>query len=191
MENVHLKQSYKYNIKQEKPMKTRVELIEDFLATIKVENLDIPYYVDASEVNSFEEMFETIEDNRGFEVEIIYYASAMDYLRENDPSLSESMEIAEEYGYTPKKINSELLASLLASKNCRDEFEEYRSEIEDFFEELEDNEDLFRGYMEGKDYDVDDVDNYIIDDFDDDLSMEENEERLIDYIRKSKEGEKE
>ena len=163
-------------------MKTRVELIEEFLTTIKVDNLDIPYCVDASEVNSFDEMFEAIESNRGFEVEIIYYSSAMDYLRENDPSLSESMEIADEYGYRPKDINSELLASLLASKNCVEEFEEYRSEIETFFEELEDNETLFKGYMEEKGYNVDAVDDFVIDDFDDDSSMEDNEEELIKYI---------
>jgi len=163
-------------------MKTRVELIEEFLTTIKVENLDIPYYIDASEVNSFDEMYDVIEENRGFDVDITYYASAMDYLRENDPSLSESMEIAEEYGYTPKNINSELLASLLASRYCRDEFEEYRSEIETFFDELEDNEALFIGYMEGKGYDVDAVDEFVSDSFDEDLSMEENEEELIKYI---------
>ena len=167
-------------------MRTRVELIEEFLTTIKVDNLDIPYCVDASEVNSFDEMFEAIESNRGFEVEIIYYGSAMDYLRENDPSLSESMEIADEYGYTPKNINSEVLASLLASRYCRDEFESWRDTIETFFEELEDNETLFRGYMDGK-YNVEDIDNYIIDEFDDDLFMEDQEDNLIDYIRKSKE----
>jgi hypothetical protein len=163
-------------------MKTRVELIEEFLKTIKVENIDIPYYIDASEVNSFDEMYDAIDENRGFEVEIIYYASAMDYLRENDPSLNESMEIAEEYGYTPKNINSELLASLLASRYCRDEFESWRDTIETFFDELEDNEALFIGYMEEKGYNVDAVDEFISDSFDEDLSMEYNEEELIKYI---------
>lgn len=168
-------------------MKTRTELIEEFLTTIKVDNLDIPYCVDASEINSFDEIYEAIESNNGFEVEIIYYSSAMDYLRENDPSLSESMELADEYGYTPKNINSEILASLLASRYCRDEFESYRDTIETFFEELEDNEDLFKGYMDSKGYDVDAVDDFVSDSFDEDLSMEENEDNLIDYIRKSKE----
>jgi hypothetical protein len=163
-------------------MKTRVELIEEFLETIKVENIDIPYYVDANDVNSFDDIYDAIESNNGFEVEIIYYASAMDYLREHDTSLRESLEIAEEYGYTPKNINSELLASLLASRYCRDEFEEYRSEKEDFFEELEDNETLFKGYMEEKGYNVDAVDEFISDEFDDDASMEDNEEELIKYI---------
>jgi len=164
-------------------MKTRVELIEDFLETIKVDNIDIPYYVDANDVNSFDDIYDAIDNNSGFDVEIIYYASAMDYLRENDPSLGESMEIADEYGYTPKNINSELLASLLASRYCRDEFEEYRSEIETFFEELEDDETLFTGYMLDKgDYDIDLVYEFVADEFDDDSSMEDNEEELIKYI---------
>ena len=168
-------------------MKTRTELIEEFLTTIDVEHLDIPYCVDASEVNSFDEIVEAIDENRGFEVEITYYASAMEYLTRNDSSLNKSMEIAEEYGYTPKNINSELLASLLASRYCRDEFEEYRGEIETFFDELEDNETLFTGYMLDKgDYNIDLVYEFVADEFDDDSSMEENEENLIDYIRKSK-----
>ena len=56
----------------------------------------------------------------------------MDYLREHDNSLSESMEIANDYGYEPKNINSELLASLLASQNAREEFYELENEIEEF-----------------------------------------------------------
>jgi nitric oxide synthase oxygenase domain/subunit len=117
-------------------MKTRTELIEEFLTTIDVEHLDLPYCVDASEVNSFDEILDAIDDSNGFEVDIIFYANAMEYLTRNDPSLNESMEIAEELGYTPKNINSELLASLLASRNCRDEFYEYKSEIDTFFDEL-------------------------------------------------------
>lgn len=163
-------------------MKTRVELIEEFLKTIKVENIDIPYYVDANDVNSYDDIYDAIDNNRGFDVDIMYYGSAMEYLRENDTSLRESLEMADELGYRPKDINSELLASLLASKNCVEEFEEYRSEIETFFEELEDNETLFKGYMEEKGYDVDALDEFINDEFDDDSSMEDNEEELIKYI---------
>ena len=40
----------------------------------------------------------------------------MEYLKENDPSLSESLEIAAELGYDFKNLNSEILASLLASR---------------------------------------------------------------------------
>jgi len=45
------------------------------------------------------------------------------------------MNLAEEFGYSPKDISSELLASLLASQNAREEFYELQSEIEEFFDE--------------------------------------------------------
>ena len=50
----------------------------------------------------------------------------------NQPSLS----IASEYGYDCKDLNSEILASLLASQNAREEFSELQNKIEDFFEEI-------------------------------------------------------
>ena len=43
-----------------------------------------------------------------------------------------NMEIAQEYGYEPKNINSELLASLLASQIAREEFAELDKLIEEF-----------------------------------------------------------
>tara|TARA_R100000458_G_scaffold34885_1_gene32255 strand:+ start:152 stop:511 length:360 start_codon:yes stop_codon:yes gene_type:complete len=84
------------------------------------------------DINDYDELEERLQDANAFDIEIIYYAKAMDYLRENDISLSESMEIAQEYGYEPKNINSELLASLLASQNAREEFYELENEIEEF-----------------------------------------------------------
>ncbi len=119
----------------------RSEKIEKFFREeIKMNNLDIMYHVDADEVNSFDDVYEAIENDRGFEVEIIYYTNAMEYLMERDPSLRESLEIAHEYGYTTDNLNSELLASLLASKECREEFMEYENMITEFFNSLEDEE---------------------------------------------------
>ena len=84
-----------------------------------------------------------IQDNNGFDVEIIYFSNAIKYLQENDPSLRESLEIANEYGFSLDKINSETLASLLASQNAREEFNELQDKIDTFFAELneEENED--------------------------------------------------
>jgi hypothetical protein len=48
---------------------------------------------------------------------------------ENDASLLDSFRIAREYGYELKDLNSETLASLLASENARNEFYELESEI--------------------------------------------------------------
>jgi len=122
-------------------MKTRVEKIKDFLKTITVDGIDIPYLVDAEEVNSYDDVYEAIDSQCGFVIEITYHPSAMDFLKREDPSLQESMRIASEFCYQTDRLNSELLASLLASEMARDEFALYQDAIQEFFDELEDDED--------------------------------------------------
>ena len=120
-------------------MKTK---IENFLRELNTE-IDVFYLVDIDNIdhdNAFDSICQMIEDGNGFDVEIINYANAIEYLAENDPSLNESLEIASEYGYEVKNLNSEILASLLASRNVRDEFYELEDEINSFFEELEEEE---------------------------------------------------
>ena len=120
-------------------MKTK---IENFLRELKTE-IDVLYLVDIDNIdhdNAFDSIRQMIEDGNGFDVDIIYYAKAMEYLAENDTSLSESLKIASEYGYEVQNLNSEILASLLASRNVRDEFYELEDEINSFFEELEEEE---------------------------------------------------
>lgn len=68
------------------------------------------------------EIFGDLSDAGFFHVEIISYHTAMEYLKEHDTSLSESLELATEYGYTLENINSELLASLHASEKRREDF---------------------------------------------------------------------
>lgn len=119
---------------------TRVQKIENFIKTLSVENLDLSYLIDAKEVNSFDDMLNQLEENNGFDVEIIYYASAIKYLSENDNSLRNSLEIAADMGFDLKNLNSETLASLLASQTAREDFQELESEITSFFDELEEEE---------------------------------------------------
>ena len=120
--------------------------IEAFLNSLdaKIEiNDNLINYVDIEEIDfsdAFNSIYEMIDENNGFDIEVIYYANAIKYLQENDPSLNESLEIAEEYGYELKNLNSEVLASLLASRNAREDFSELREEIEDFFAELEEED---------------------------------------------------
>lgn len=114
--------------------------ISEFLKGLNVENLYIMDYVDVENIdveNAFDSIFEQIDENRGFEVEIIYYSNAIAYLKENDPSLNESLEIAADFGFELKSLNSEVLASLLASQNVRNDFNELQDEINEFFESLE------------------------------------------------------
>ena len=120
--------------------------IEAFLNSLdaKIEiNDNLINYVDIEEIDfsdAFNSIYEMIDENNGFDIEVIYYANAIKYLQENDPSLNESLEIAEEYGYELKNLNSEVLASLLASRNAREDFSELSEEIEDFFAELEEED---------------------------------------------------
>ena len=120
-------------------MKTK---IENFLSELNTE-IDVLNCVDIDNIdmsNPFDSICEMIEDNNGFDIEIIYYSNAIDFLAENDPSLNESLEIASEYGYEVQNLNSEILASLLASKLVRYEFYELEHEINSFFEELDEEE---------------------------------------------------
>jgi hypothetical protein len=118
---------------------TKGEKIEEFLGGLNFEN-HIPDHVDCETVECFDDVMEQMQESSGFNIEIIYYRVAMEYLMENDCSLQESMELAEEYGYSLSALNSELLASLLASSNASDEFYKLKPQIDSFFEELEDEE---------------------------------------------------
>ena len=99
-------------------------------------DIDFNYFLDFNEHTTFDEIIDVLSDNNAFEQEVIYYATAIKYLQENDPSLSESMEIASEYGFTLENINSEVLASLLKTQNVREDFSELETEIEDFLTDL-------------------------------------------------------
>jgi hypothetical protein len=113
-----------------------------FLSELNTE-IEVTYFVDVNDlevedfdINMFETIDNIIQDSNGFDQDVIYYASAMDYLRENDPSLCESIDIASQYGYDIKNLNSELLASLLKTQYVINDFNELKDEINEFFEEL-------------------------------------------------------
>jgi len=81
-----------------------------------------------------EELIEHMQEEIS-EDEVIYYSNAMKYLSENDNSLTESLGLAHELGYTADNINSELLATLLQQQNLNEELSELNSQIEECFEE--------------------------------------------------------
>lgn len=113
--------------------------IKEFLRSIKIDNLYIDDYVNYEEIDMdspFDSIYDMIEDNGGFNVEIIYYFNAMEYLSKNDPTLRISIGIASEYMEDFKGLNSETLASLLASQIVREDFYNERDNIETFFNYL-------------------------------------------------------
>jgi intracellular sulfur oxidation DsrE/DsrF family protein len=118
-------------------MKT-IKQKEDFFNKIS-ENLDInimDYFQDdeIKDILDFDELVEILEEHSAFDIEIIYYAKAIQYLKENDASLHESMELASDMGIETKDLNSELLASILASQNIRNDFWDLQNEINEFLE---------------------------------------------------------
>jgi hypothetical protein len=113
-------------------METRNErLIEAF------ENYDsLKHYVDFNSQTLKDNMFETSEYLREYleerirETEIVYYTTAMDYLKDNDNSLRTSLEIASNYGYELKNLSSEILASLLLQEDLMEELINFINEVE-------------------------------------------------------------
>jgi hypothetical protein len=106
---------------------TKNELIKNTLQDLSLEYLQedaTEFFSLPDELADYDtyQIFDELQDNGFFNVDIIYYAKAIEYLKENDASLSESIEIASEYGYTLENINSETLASLHASNQRINKF---------------------------------------------------------------------
>ena len=120
-----------------------IERIINFCNEIELTHLNIWDYLNAYDFdnldfsNAFEEILDILDEKNAFDIEIIYYSEAIKYLSLHDASLTDSLEIANEYGYKLEDINSELLASLLASQITREAFFGYRHEIETFFENFD------------------------------------------------------
>lgn len=90
---------------------------EKRLSTILTDlGFDFVQPCDLEGLENEDEILEWLQE-RINEQEIIYYHVAIDYLKENDPSLMESLELANEYGYEAKNLNSEILATILYQSN--------------------------------------------------------------------------
>lgn len=116
-------------------MKTRLEKMQEFYSSLNIDYLDVAYYADEEHQN-YDDLYQAINDSGGFDIDIIYYSNAMRYLTENDNSLRTSLDLAGDMGFEPASLNSEILASLLASENVRAEFADLENDINEFFEEL-------------------------------------------------------
>ena len=94
----------------------------------------INIYINESDLEglkSYDDLYEYLDENNLFQVDIIYYHKAIKYLMENDSSLAESMEIANNSGYQfTHQLNSELLASLHATEKARENFANMKTEID-------------------------------------------------------------
>jgi hypothetical protein len=97
-----------------------------------LESIDLDIYeADIKDIETVDELTDWLQDQNYFDVEIVYYHKAMLYLLGHDDSLRDSMAIADEYGYQPKDLNSELLASLLASQKMKEAYDELQDDLKD------------------------------------------------------------
>lgn len=114
--------------KKEGFMKMKKQQAKEISALLQGIDLDISSD-DIIELENFDDLAEYLQENGFFNIEIIYYNNALKYLAENDPSLTGSLALAQELGYTLDNLDSEKLASLLASKNTEEAFFELEGEI--------------------------------------------------------------
>lgn len=97
-----------------------IKKLKELIENTEFNFLDIEY---AKECNNEESLYEWIID-RINEQYIFYCSRAIKYLSEHDPSLYNSLEIAQECGYELKDLNSEVLATILYQSELRKELSE-------------------------------------------------------------------
>jgi len=95
----------------------------------------ISFQMSEEDIDSVESVFDYISDAIAGQIEYIYYSDALKFLEENDPSLREALGYAEEYGFTPSKLSSTILATLDAQKWAEEDFENIKDEIEEIVNE--------------------------------------------------------
>ncbi len=119
--------------------------IKSFLDNVEFNN-SIWDYINIDDLNyddlDIDEFYNLLNDAGFFNVEIIYYINAIKYLMENDASLEDALQIADNFGYELIDLNSEILASLLASEYEREKFDDISSKLDDLFNEIKEENKL-------------------------------------------------
>ena len=86
------------------------------------------------QTDDFEEYFNDLIEAT-FSIECIYYRVAMEYLMDNDISLSESLGLASRFDFKPKELSSETLATLLMQEIEQEKLYEAKDDLEELFNE--------------------------------------------------------
>ncbi len=108
--------------------------LEELKKNLELKLEDCNIHLNLEDFESVEELTSEVYDNNLCNEDVIYYATAIEYLQKEDNSLKESIEIACDFGYSLENITSELLASLLASRRNEENFQELISELEEYYE---------------------------------------------------------
>lgn len=85
--------------------------------------IDLDYISENEDIQSIDDLIDEIERHI-HETEITYYSAAMKFLAEEDASLKSSLDLANELGYTPGNLDSELLATILLQDLLTNELHE-------------------------------------------------------------------
>ena len=91
----------------------------------------------------FESLIDFLDNRDAFEDNAIKkYSKAMKFLDEYDESLESSLYIAHRYGYGVLELGSIVLANLLLIDMRRDLMKDYQQDIEEFFYEIQNNNNI-------------------------------------------------
>lgn len=115
----------------------RKEAILEQIKKIIFDNCDVEIWTDDLDgINDTDDLYnDSVERAINEQTDVIYYSRAIEFLSENDPSLTESLAIASEMGYSLDDLNSEKLASLLNYQNTLDTFWTLRDELDELIDE--------------------------------------------------------
>ena len=104
-----------------KELKEKLENTSWLNDEIDLQSIDCTYNKYDNEEIEIDDFIEQASDYINQSVEIIYYSNAIKFLQENDPSLRDSLEIANDFGASLNNINSEFLATILLQSYCLEE----------------------------------------------------------------------
>ncbi len=126
-------------------METNIQTISQQIEAKKAEiyalinsiDIDANYHLEDEDLTSADNIRDTLDNSNAFDVEIIYFSNAIEYLSKHDSSLIISLGLAHEMGFSLDKLNSETLASILATENVKEEFSTIERELDELCEELQ------------------------------------------------------
>lgn len=133
-------------------LKQRIREIYD--GNPKYHELDIDAIINQIESSDslfdLDELNEAVWDSGVLQEEFYYHYDAIKYLMDNDPSLREAFDIAGEYGFDTKNLNSCVLAGLLASRQNEEDWHELSRELdeEDFDDDGERRDQLLEQILD-------------------------------------------
>jgi hypothetical protein len=130
------------NESQKQQFKQILDQIE-FLDWRLSDYIDPEYYDQIDEDSPFESLIDFLDYRDAFEDNNIKkYSKAMKFLDEYDDSLELSLYIAHRDGYGVLDLDSVTLANLLLVDMRRDLMKDYQQDIEEFFYEIQNNNNI-------------------------------------------------